>query len=395
MIGRRFAPAELITALITAVSMAALAAPAAATPYEFDSAQEGRAAMMADKRIERFTPRTRDPEHRIDYSIWGEALGSMVVGLGPSLRKAAPRPLGFTNTRILRGHTSRLRLEGSRVAFSLLSDEITASLTEYRKDLERVGTEVDIAGLSRNEQLAFWLNLHNVAVIEQIARAFPVIIPSQITIEGAPLHDAQFLEVAGVKLSLRDIRTRIVYPNWSDPRVIYGFWHGDIGSPLLQPVEFTGRNLDAMLSENAVDFVNSLRGAELRGDVMHVSRLYREAGPYYFSRFEPDLRAHLSRFGKDEVTAELARANHLQATIWEDDIADLARGQKQFVLGPLSSVGRNAINYTSATPVNVQQFMNERRVKREILRRRGEPLWTITLTPADQPDNPAPVREIE
>ena len=319
----------------------------------------------------------------------------MVVGLGPSLRKLAPRPYGFTNTHILRGHTSPLRLEGSRVAFSLLEDEVIGSLSEYRRDLERVGTEVDIAALSRNEQLAFWLNLHNVAVIEQIALAYPVIIPSQITIEGAPLHDARFLEVGGVKLSLRDIRARIVYPNWSDPRVIYGFWHGDIGSPLLQPIEFTSRNLDTMLTENAVDFVNSLRGVELRGKVMHVSRLYHEAGRFYFPRFEEDLRAHLARFAKDEVRRELARARRLEATIWEDDIADLARGQKQVVLGPITSSGRNAIDYDSRIPVNVQQFLKERRVKRETLRRRGEPIWTITLTPLELPGEAGAIPEIE
>jgi hypothetical protein len=381
--------------LVIAALLGLLSLPASAGSCEPIGAHDPDGARDGAAPLARFAPRTSDPEHRIDYSVWGDALGSMVVGLGPSLRKAAPRPYGFTNTRLIRGHNSRLRLEGSRVIFSLLSDEIIASLSEYRRDLERVGTELDIPSLSRNEQLAFWLNLHNVAVIEQIALAYPVIIPSAITIEGRPLHDARFLEVAGVKLSLRDIRERIVYPNWSDARVIYGFWHGDIGSPLLQPMEFTGYNLDTLLTQNAVDFVNSLRGAELRGDVMHVSRLYDEAGPFYFPRFEEDLRAHLSRFAKAEVAADLPRAESLKATIWEDDIADLARGQKQVVLGPLISSGRNPVNYSSKTPVNVQQFVNERRNKREILRRRGEPIWTITLTPLELPDEAGAVPEIE
>jgi len=40
----------------------------------------------------------------------GDALSRIIIGLGPSLRKLALRPYLFTNTHILRGHTSPPRL---------------------------------------------------------------------------------------------------------------------------------------------------------------------------------------------------------------------------------------------------------------------------------------------
>lgn len=368
----------------------ALAGPVFAAP-DASTGEAPAPAASDQQKFARFVPRVTDSEHQIDYANWGKVLEKIVVGLGPSLREGAPRPENFTSTRIMRGHTSRLRLEGSRVAYDLFSEDFAAALTEYRKELEQVGTGLDIATLSRNEQLAFWLNLHNVAIIEQIATAYPVIIPSQIMIDGVPLHDAPFIEVSGVKMSPRDIRTRIVYPNWSDSRVIYGFFHGDIGGPMIQPMEFNRYNVGLLLQENAVEFVNSLRGVELRGDTLHVSTLYGEADDFYFPRFGPNMYEHLAQFAQPAVGADLVRANRFRATIYEDDIADLARGQTQVIVAEVSSSGRNAVAYGSQVPVNIQRFVIERETKREILQRRGQRIWTIIVEPSD----PAAAEEVE
>jgi len=79
--------------------------------------------------------------------------------------------------------------------FSFLDSDVIASFTEYRQDLERTADIVDIQALSRNEQLAYWINLHNVALIEQIANAWPVRQPREIMVSGVPLDEARFITV--------------------------------------------------------------------------------------------------------------------------------------------------------------------------------------------------------
>ena len=135
-------------------------------------------------------------------------------------------------------------------------------------DLERISGELDIAALPRNEQLAFWFNLHNAAMLEAIAREWPVRQPREIMVDGVPLDDAQFLTVRGIAMSLRDIRENIVFANWRDPKVIYGFWRGEIGGPALEREAYTGANVNSLLDIAAQDFVNSLRGIQQRGDRM-------------------------------------------------------------------------------------------------------------------------------
>lgn len=385
--------------IVLAAIMASLSIPAHAgsAPFSIEpQASTQRADTPAD-RLEAFTPRVRDAESRIDYSIWGYALKNMVVGLGPSLRSAVGRPEGFTGTRFNRGHKSRLRMEGSRIAYSFFDEELTASLTEYRKDLERVGTELDIASLSRNEQLAYWLNLHNVAVIEQIALGYPVIQPSRLTLDGVPMDEASFIEVAGVKLSPKDIRTGIVYPNWDDPRVIYGFYRGDIGSPLIQPEEFNARNLDFLLNDNTEEFVNSLRGVEQRGTTLHVSTIYEEAAPFFFEDFQSDLLKHLGTHANYDVIKEIAKTDRIEATLSEPDIGDLARGQRQPYVANVYSTDRfgDSILTSTRVPLNIQRYISERRNKIETLRRRGERVWTIRVIPLDLPGQESSVPEID
>lgn len=352
----------------------------------------------SDHRFDRFVPRTSNVEHSIDYSIWGFALRNIVVGLGPSVRKGQARPREYTGTRFNRGHKSRLRLEGSRIAYTFFTDEVTASLTEYREDLERIGTELGIASLSRNEQLAYWLNLHNVAIIEQIARNYPEIQPYRIELDGVPLDEARFIEVDGVKLSPKDIRTRIVYPNWSDPRVVYGFFRGDIGGPLIHPEEFNARNLDFLLGDSATEYVNSLRGVERRGKTLYVSQIYEEAAPFYFGEVQTDLPQHLAKFAQEDVTEHLGKAESLKYSRYERDIADLARGQRQPYVANVQTIvpfGGDPVATTTRMPLNIVRYMEERRQKLDYLYRRGIPTWTVRVIPIDLPGEPSSVNEIQ
>ncbi|KWV91998.1 DUF547 domain-containing protein [Erythrobacter sp. YT30] len=324
-------------------SAAALAAFLANAPLAAESV-EVRAASSSTKTsnpFAQFAPAKDQRDHRIDYQHWDEALGFMVIPMGPSLRDAAPRVSAPTGTRIIYGHRSRYRLEGNRVAFSFLDADIRSALTEYREDLERVGTQLDLTNLPRNEQLAFWINLHNVAVIEALAYEYPLREPAEgeFGSNAAGLQDAKLVNIKGVELSPRDIREKIVYPNWSDPRVIYAFWRGEIGGPSIQRLAFTGDNVDILLSLSAEEFVNSLRGVESYGGALRVSRIYEEARPFYFET-DDDLKAHLSSFARDDVKELVGETKRVAFNRYEGAIADLVNGHPDPGFSFVCSTGR-------------------------------------------------------
>ena len=209
------------------------------------------ASVMQD--FAKFIPQNQSEKITLDYAIWDEALGFFVLNMGKSLRQSSSRPEATTGSRRSYGHDFIYRLEGNRVIFSLLEDDIITSLTQYRQDLEQIGSEINIATMPRNEQLAYWTNLHNVAMIEQIALAYPVRQPARLEVGEAKslLDETRFITVAGVKLSPKDIRTKIVYPNWRDSKVLYGFFRGDIGSPSISRRAYTGANVNRELTESS------------------------------------------------------------------------------------------------------------------------------------------------
>lgn len=331
--------------------------------------------VQASQEFEQFRPKADPVNTRIDYTIWDDALSALVVRMGRSIREGAPRPSAGIGTRAVYGHDSRLRLEGNRVGFSFFTDEVTASISEYRKDLEQTGNAVDISTLSKNEQLAFWMNLHNVAIIEQIALNYPLSQPSRMKIGSMklPLDEAKLVTVRNVEMSPKDIRTKIVYPNWRDPKVIYGFFRGEIGGPSIQRKAFSAENLNDLLDSSAKEFINSLRGTEKSGEKMKVSKIYSEAQPFFFNDWPSNLKEHYKKYATDEVTEIMNKTSTVEASLYESDIADLSNGERDPNYN--YSEGPQGIRI----PAVVARLMVERQQKIEKIIRRGELRGEVTF----------------
>lgn len=313
-----------------------------------------------------FAPKAQSSNARLDYEIWDEALNNVVLDLGPSTRQRAARPKNTVGTRMVKGHKSAYRLEGTRVTFAYINDEYKAGLIAYRQDLEWIASNNDLTALSRDEQLAYWLNLHNVTIIEQIALNYPIDNPDRIKIkidgEKVKLDEAKIITIRGRKLSPKDIRENIVYPNWSNADVLYGFYRGNIGSPGLARSAFRGDNLDYMLGRSADEFVNSLRGFNSTTRNRYVSKIYDEAKRFYFKNWDADLQAHLLTHANETVQAEVLTDKPFKIDNYDINIGDLSGGRRLGSSG-LSSAGGLSMSAETA------RLLSEVRKKQDFLRR--------------------------
>lgn len=354
------------------------------TPSGGQSGSAAAANVPVSDRLVAFAPRPDGRKHRLDYTVWSEALSAFVLSMGPPLRKMPVIVHGPMGTRVKIGHNSIYRLEGAMVGFSLIDREVMANIARYRRELEAVADEIDIPSLPRNEQLAFWLNLHNVAMFEKIGENWPIHQPRDLLIDGVPLDEARFINVAGETLSPRDIRERIVFANWRNPAVLYGFWRGEIGGPAIQRAAFDGRDLGDQLDRAAREFVNSRRGVERRGGTLHVSRLYAEAAPFYFKDFEADLRNHLAPYAEGKVVAMLAGTSRIDATLREHDIADTSGGRRN-----------NAFFANGRLDPGTTELLDERRRKFDYIRRTQPRTGTVSFSNITLPGDPPNKGEVE
>lgn len=365
-------------------AIALVAAWAMTAPAKGDDRKGLPVSEQSDDRLATFVPNRDTRDHRLDNRVWTEALGAFVVSMGPPLRKTPPPSPGVVGTRIQIGHNSIYRLEGSMVGFNFMDAEIVANIAQYRRDLEAVADTLDIQSLPRNEQLAYWINLHNVALVEQIAADWPIRQPREIRMKGVPQDEARFITVEGVALSPRDIRERIVYPHWKSPEVIYGFWRGEIGGPAMQRTAFEGRDLGDHLSRGAREFINSRRGVEKRGKTLHVSRFYAEAAPFFFPDFESDLRAHLGEYVEGDVAEMLADSELVAPCLYEHDIADLSGGRRA-----------NAFFANGRLEPGAAKLLAERARKLDYVQRKLPRTGTVTFSNIILPGDPLNKGEVE
>ncbi len=184
----------------------------------------------------------------------------------------------------------------ARIAYGAVTAEDRAALGGVVDALEAT----DVAALSRDQQLAYWINLYNAATVELILDHYPV---ASIRDISKPWR-REVLTVAGVALSLGDIEHGIVRALFPDPRIHYALNCASVGCPNLAGEAWRAETLEAMLGEAARDYVNHPRGVSIDRDKADVSSIYG----WYREDFGGDEAAvldHIREHAAPELRARL------------------------------------------------------------------------------------------
>ena len=115
-----------------------------------------------------------DSKYTIAYDDLSLVLKTVVVDMGLSTRKAAEPAPDVTGTR-MKAKVKKTANEGNRFYYETFrKDEATREyVLGIQKSLEQLPSEAPLKYFSREEQLAYWLNLYNVTVINQIIDVYP------------------------------------------------------------------------------------------------------------------------------------------------------------------------------------------------------------------------------
>ena len=95
-------------------------------------------------------------------------------------------------------------------------------------------------------------------------------------------------------------------PIWRDPRIHYGVNCASIGCPNLLTTAFTALNVDRLLTENAIAYVNHPRGVRLQDGRLTVSRIY-DWFQEDFGDSEAGVLDHVRQFAMPELREALAQ----------------------------------------------------------------------------------------
>jgi hypothetical protein len=175
--------------------------------------------------------------------------------------------------------TAQFDHEGLRPTLGTLAREGLSGVAEHTVDLTRYLASVGSAdpdGLSRDEALAFWINVYNACAIKLAVEAYR---RGEWTVLRVPgVFSRAELEVAGERLSLNAIEHGKVR-RFGDPRIHAALVCGSLSCPTLRPEPYDGDTIADTLELQMTSFVAN--GGALAGDDDEVllSRIFLWYGP--------------------------------------------------------------------------------------------------------------------
>lgn len=331
----------------------------------------------------------------LDYSDYAKILDASAINLGMSDRYNISSNTGQIGTRLARNPKPSTATESNRFFYTSYQDNphMKKVLQQVQEKMANIPNTINLATLSKAEQLAYWLNLYSITVINALVQQYPIRNLLKLLKGKDNFFDKSRFTFNGNQYSLNDIEYNIVAPLFNnDPLIMYGFYRGYIGGPSLVTYPFTAKNVYPILKANALQFVNSNRGVVIRGHATYVSSLYLEK-LNYFPNFEEDLTDHLLSLLVNQP-AEQQVINKLSLSISNYNITDIIGSDPQYG-GGISTVNDPSIvadgfsdSFERSGANYIKQIGHVSRLRLEILKkiaqRYFEEKGRVTIT--DLPD---------
>lgn len=275
-------------------------------------------------------------KYTISYDDLTDIFKLAVVDVGRSNREVAAPTRAATGTRMKTSVKRTTVSEGNRFYFETFDSNEDARniLIGIQKSLESLPDEAPLRYFSRDEQLAYWLNLYNVTMLNELIAIYPKRNLKKVLTGKKSIKAKKILTVAEIPLSLDDIQYTILQNNYNNnPLVIYGLYQGNIGGPNIRRKAYTGSDVWRALKNNANEFVNSNRGTYSRDErIFQVSSLY-DRNRVFFPDFQSDLSKHILEYVEGEERRQLQSASTLKPNIDDWSITDLGGTYRDFGAG--------------------------------------------------------------
>jgi len=165
---------------------------------------------------------------------------------------------------------------------------------------------ISLSSLSKEEKLAFYINVYNINVIRLICDYYPVdkIMDIKITGSATPFK-YKFIKLGKNLYSLDEIENQLIRGLYYEPRIHFALVAGAVSSPELTDEAFTGENLDKLLNKQATKFLKNEKLNRL--DFVNLKLNLNEAFKWYESDFggQENFRIYISKFFEGSEAATL------------------------------------------------------------------------------------------
>ena len=147
---------------------------------------------------------------------------------------------------------------------------------------------------SRNESLAYWINVYNANTIDLILSNYPT---SSITnLDGGKPWDVKRITLAGKKYSLNDIEHSIIRPEFNDARIHFAVNCAAKSCPKINNGAMTAANVNSTLEKLTKQFVNNTAANQISAGSASLSKIFE----WYASDFG-NLTAFINKYSTQKL----------------------------------------------------------------------------------------------
>ncbi|MEZ5299433.1 MAG: DUF547 domain-containing protein [Verrucomicrobiales bacterium] len=166
-----------------------------------------------------------------------------------------------------------------------------------------IGRE-SLAGKSRDEKLAFYLNAYNAWILHEILSDYPTGGPGGGGFFGRnKFFKSREIKVAGKATTFHDLENEIIRPAFHEPRIHFALNCASASCPPLRAAAFRADTLDATLDQLTRAFVSeNASGVAVEGGDAEVSKIF----DWYEDDFEGagGVRAFINKYRRSPLPAD-------------------------------------------------------------------------------------------
>ncbi len=206
-----------------------------------------------------------------------------IIAVGPQAQSSPPLYRDYN--ALLFGYVCR-----QGVAYDALAKHPEV-LEKAKAELNSIGRN-GIAALTRNDQIAYYINLYNLYTIDLILRHLP--LAKGIRDIADPWGVKFIPQSGGGTVSLDNIEHDILRKRYKEPRIHFTLVCASKSCPVLQNIPYMGDSLDAQFKRAAVRFLSDTTKNSFEGKSMNVSKIF----DWYGDDFKKDFGSFQSYISK-------------------------------------------------------------------------------------------------
>lgn len=191
------------------------------------------------------------------------------------------------------------------------------AISKNPADLEKLHGYVDFLEtlnpeeMSRNDALAYWINLYNAATLELVLKNYPVKSIKAIGWYIFSPWEKNVVKVNGQWLTLNQIENEIIRPRFKDARIHFALNCASIGCPPLANHAYVGAKLDQQLDAAVRRALNDDHWVRVETDRILLTAIFN----WYqqdFVEYAGSVRQFIARYREKDKQAILDESRPLE-----------------------------------------------------------------------------------